>query len=458
MKLAIGNAAVTQSTGATGKTGTASGKSEARGGFGMLLQAAGLSKQTADKSSPDQDQLLTALAAMAGGLSPQLVLQQSELQAMDEGQGLALIGQAGERNVALLLKDLPLSNAELAQVLQKFGASSELLTVLNSQPNGNPIETLKSHSQLLAEFGSALTQMVHALSAQPQLLVQESQTTALFQSLMKSIQADSDQEGHTVSDSKSQTDSALLLKANSLFGKLQATISTHALQATDRTAFTSESIKPGGVVAAANLTAETSGATAELVKSGSEGQTQQTDSPAAGIVANQSHLQLPSRNLQLEPVVTMRADQFRSEFSETIIKRATLIEAPGRHEFRIILEPQGLGEVEVRIQAINKQISVQLIADSSASKGMLDAAITGLKLQLQAQGIQYDRIEVQTSSQNSTGLGSGMPDQRGSGQQAREQQQGEQSRQVPVDTFNLPDGETLPDGEHLTGESIDVTA
>ncbi|ARU62459.1 hypothetical protein CBW65_16960 [Tumebacillus avium] len=470
MEMAIGNTSVATATAGAGKTTTAGVKSEPQGAFGLLLQAAGLSQPAAgtEEGAVDQEDLMAALAALAGGLSPLLLaaLNQPEITAEGTEQGLTLTVQTEQGAVSLLLKDLPLNNSELAAVLQEFGAAPELLTVLSKEPQGNPIETLKLHPQLMPELGNALTQMVQTLTAAPQLMVQETHTAVLFQSLMQSVQIETVQEKQTAATGEEGADLAVPAKGNSLLGKLQATMSMHTLQAAltlAEAAVTSQAQTAEGTAGAVlHASAPAAGVNAEELASAGKpapdaSQKAADAQPSAGVAVNQTYQQLPERHLKLEPVVTMRADQFRSELTANVVKRATLIEAPGRHEFRIILEPQGLGEVEVRIQSVNKQISVQLIADSQASKGMLDSALAGLKLQLQAQGIQYDRIEVQTAA-NNTDLGSGLPEHRGSGQQAREQQQGGQSRVAATDTFTLSEGEAELLDPLLNPDSIDVTA
>ncbi|TCP58823.1 flagellar hook-length control protein FliK [Tumebacillus sp. BK434] len=473
MELLIGNTTMTQTTVSAAKTPAPTGKTDGQGAFGQLLQAAGLSQQAAgaEESAADQDGLMAALAALAGGLSPLLLagINQPELTAEGVDQGIALTLQTEQGTVSLLLKDLPMNNSELARVLQDFGAAPELLTVLSAEPQGNPLDTLKANPQLMPQVATALTQMVQTLTAAPQLLVQETQTATLFQSLMQAVQIETVQETQTAASGEEKTDLAVPAKGSSLLGKLQATISMHTLQAAltmqeaaiaaNAQAQTTEATSGNAVLAQANAEAGAGVEAGAATTAAPDAQPKQADAqPPAAVTVNQTHLQLPERQLKLEPVVTVRADQLRTELSANVVKRATLIEAPGRHEFRIILEPQGLGEVEVRIQSVNKQISVQLIADSLASKGMLDSALAGLKLQLQAQGIQYDRIEVQTASNSNTDLGSGLPEHRGSGQGAREQQHGGQGRVINADTFTLSDGEAELLDPLSNPDSIDVTA
>ncbi|MFD2171355.1 flagellar hook-length control protein FliK [Tumebacillus lipolyticus] len=439
MELQVGNMGVAPTASAGAKAFAAAGKGDGAGAFNLLLQAAGAAQQAGETQKSDQEGLLAALAALANGMA-----------------------------APLLLNDLPLDNADLAQVLQKFGVSSELLTALLENPQGNPLETLTANPKLMPEFNAALGKMMQTLLAQPQLATPESKTAILLQTLMQSVQIEAVLTGKAEQGGLAPLDIGWTGMTNSALGKLQATMSLHTLQSfllgagvksdADK-ALLGAAMPEGGKLAASAMLTEEGTAGGASAKQATEGvQVKQADNlpPAAGFDL-QAYLKLPERTVKLEPVVTMRADQLRSELSSMLVKRASLIESPGRHEFRIILEPQGLGEVEVRIQSINKQISVQLIADSSASRGMLDSALAGLKLQLQAQGIQYDRIEVQSSANGQSNLGSGLPEHRGSGQNAREQQGG-QSRKATVDTFTLSDVSAIEDQMIIEPDSIDVTA
>jgi flagellar hook-length control protein FliK len=472
MEMIIGNIGLTQAGTAASKSGVTFAKEEGKGSFSLLLQAAGLSMQEAgaQESKTGQEGLLAALAALAGGLSPLMLseLQQPEITAEERAQGLILNIKLGESTLLLPLNDLALNNSELARVVKEYGAPVELLTVLLETPDGNPVETLKSHPQLLAEFGQALTTMIQTLTEKPQLLAHDAKTAAFFQTLIGSLRIEAVQETGEADFSTPNPAPVMPVKVNSALGKLQATISVHTLQVaqmTEETAAMNEDaagkaqVSSEAVAMLSAVTEERADAKTKTAKSAPEAQSKQADQPQVPVAAaDQSYLRLPERKLKLESVVTMRADQVRTELSNMVVKRAMLVEAPGRHEFRIVLEPQGLGEVEVRIQSVNHQISVQLIADSLASKGMLDSALAGLKLQLQAQGIQYDRIEVQTASQNNAGLGSGLPEHHGSGQNNREQQQGGHGQRIPVETFTLTDEVELPEESLMTPDRIDVTA
>ncbi|MGZ4133599.1 MAG: flagellar hook-length control protein FliK, partial [Tumebacillaceae bacterium] len=158
-------------------------------------------------------------------------------------------------------------------------------------------------------------------------------------------------------------------------------------------------------------------------------------------------------------VVYMQADQMHNQLADLVVKRAALIEAPGRQEFRIVLQPQGLGEIEVRVEAVGNQISVHLTADNAASKGLLDSGLANLKNQLQSQGIQFNRIEVSTGTTGQGGEFSGLPQDRNSGQSFQGQQGNQSSNKRSNSSFaidSLSDIMSEEDDQSLDG--IDITA
>lgn len=105
-------------------------------------------------------------------------------------------------------------------------------------------------------------------------------------------------------------------------------------------------------------------------------------------------LPLPSQSAHVQ----MRADQFRFEFPAAVVKQANLLESGGANELRITLMPEGLGEVQVRIQGENGQVSLMISADTAHARSLLDGSINLLRQQLEAQGVQVNRVEVTPSS------------------------------------------------------------
>jgi flagellar hook-length control protein FliK len=368
------------STSSNNGTGTVKSGEDANS-FQKVLQNAQQS-ETQDGQGKAEEGTLSLLAALAGGWNPLLVLQMPQ-----DVQAEGVAPQPMRQISPEWFNNLPSTNGELASLLKQFGASDDLLRVLLSHPQGSPQETLAQHLDLLDDFQSVLKQM---------------------------------------------TVETALSKPTAVFGKLQASLSAHALHVTRE------------VSSAQGHSAEE----AHTVVTGL----------LTGAPLQIGQLQQPLK--QQSQTVTIHADQFRTQFPETIIKSATLLQSPGRHEFRILLNPQGLGEIEVRVQAIGQHISLQFHADTTAAKSLLDSELANLRSQLQSQGIQFDRIEV-TSGRNNVDINSGLPQERQNGQNSQGQEGNHSSRRrVETEIFSLDGVEEAIDGslEQPVPNGLDVTA
>lgn len=399
--------------------------------FSALLQALGLSLGTqGDAGQKNHSGLLEMLTALSGSLSPLTVNQTGQQgSATPTSDGLIEV-MIGEQKLTLDLKDLPFSHEDMALLLQQFGLAPALVTVLLENPKGKLSLTLQDNPELGLELKSALTQMVQSMADQPSILLAANEKVA---ALMKEIFAQLKVAQPQTNAAAGEQTTEVAPQASAVFGKLQATLSTHTVRAA--------------------ATMAESGSSDQLSNGQSAAQ-----SAAAGIGA-QPHL--VTRTIVGEPaVVTMQGDQLAAELPDMIIKRASLLEAPGRHEFRIILEPAGLGEIEVIVQKIGDRISLQIAAENTASRALIDAGLQSLRAQFQAQGIQYDRIDVTAQSGNGQNdANSGLPQERGGQQQG---QSGHSSGRPGGDSaaFSL-DGLEAADTaleEATPADGLDVTA
>lgn len=341
---------------------------------------------------------------------------------------------SGEQKQTEDSKDVPLTNEQLAMLLQQFGATPALLAVLMENPDGNPVQTLAGHPELLADLGKVITNVMSAAVIEPNVIQTEAKLSNIMKSVMAELNGQSQQQQVQVQDTKTQP------KAQVMLGKLQATMSSHVLRSVvvEQTATTTE-------------TAEEAGKTEGSILNGA---------PVAAQVAQINPLQRALQPTMVTDVVTVKAENLTTELPDMIIKRASLIEAPGRHDFRIILEPQGLGEIEIHVQKIGKQISLQITADNVTTKGLLDSGIASLKAQLQVQGIQYDRIEVTNNTGTGMGeLNSGFSQERGSRGGTQEQSNRESKNSVTNETFSIDAADSVtPEGPTVDSDGIDVSA
>ncbi|MGZ4134078.1 MAG: hypothetical protein ACXVPC_02840, partial [Tumebacillaceae bacterium] len=214
-----------QSSATVSKTGTGKGKSHGSA-FDSMLQVAGDTSPTAtDDGAKQPDDLQTMLAALNGGLSPLLMgLPQQQLTVGDatvaNNQTVSLT--IGAQSLQLNLQNVKLNNGELATLLQKFGASPALMRVLLEQPQGELASSMAAHPELLGDLGKALSNVAQQVSDSGALLA-DAKVSALMQSIL--AQASLQQQSST--DGQGQNSGGQL---PTMLGKLQATISTHAVE------------------------------------------------------------------------------------------------------------------------------------------------------------------------------------------------------------------------------------
>lgn len=477
MEIQATTIAVAGSNSASPTGGAGAGKSSGnQSAFGELMQTVGGNSATAEKKQ-GTDPLATLLAALAGGLNPMALQQMPTVMTADGEQTTALVTDVmlGARTLAVSVQGLPLQNGELAALLQQFGASAQLLGAMNAAPEQTPAQTLAQHPELNSDLGAALTNLINEATLHPEAMLANPKAATLMESLFAQLlqaQGDEQQAATPVQDPSKLAASW----KQPMLGKLQATMTSYTLQVQQPSNASLQgqqsNSQPVQINSLSAALLATEFVTAEPSKAGDA--PDGTQSLANVLAGAQTPQQSPQINTlaKMQPVVTMQADRFHNEFADLVVKRAAMLEAPGRHEFRIVLQPQGLGEIEVRIQAIGNQISMQLSADNAATKGLLDSHLASLKSQLQAQGIQYDRIEVSSSNTgnntnpNANGsLGNGLAQERQSGQGFQGQSGNQSNRKQSRDerfTLDAADAvqvvSDLQEQESVEDASLDVTA
>lgn len=112
----------------------------------------------------------------------------------------------------------------------------------------------------------------------------------------------------------------------------------------------------------------------------------------------------------------VRADRFADEMAQ-VLRNMKVNTANGLSEVRIMLQPEHLGHVDVKVSMQNGQIVAHFMADSAHGKELLESQLSQLRSVLQNQGLQVDRLEVvHYEPQNS-----------GTFQDSRQQQQSRES-------------------------------
>ncbi|WP_341282478.1 flagellar hook-length control protein FliK [Paenibacillus sp. FSL H8-0537] len=109
------------------------------------------------------------------------------------------------------------------------------------------------------------------------------------------------------------------------------------------------------------------------------------------------------------------ADQFAESMTGLIVQKFDIFSLNGKHEAKIMLFPEQLGQVDVRITMQNGQLTALFHTDTVMAKDMLDNQMSQLRQALQSQGLTIDKLEV-TQGQAASELSNGGQGQ-GSNQQ-----------------------------------------
>ena len=121
------------------------------------------------------------------------------------------------------------------------------------------------------------------------------------------------------------------------------------------------------------------------------------------------------------------ADDFAKSMTGMIVQKFDLTSLNGVSEAKIMLFPEHLGQVDVRITMQNGLLTAIFQTDTAMAKDMLDNQMAQLRSALQAQGLMVDKLEV-SQGQSMTQLSSQHQGHGGSQQQAtgRQSFQGEE--------------------------------
>ncbi|OBZ16882.1 flagellar hook-length control protein FliK [Bacillus sp. FJAT-26390] len=137
------------------------------------------------------------------------------------------------------------------------------------------------------------------------------------------------------------------------------------------------------------------------------------------------------------------ADDFAKSMTGMIVQKFDLTTMNGVSEAKIMLFPEHLGQVDVKITMQNGLLTAIFQTDTAMAKDMLDNQMAQLRSALQAQGLMVDKLEV------SQGQSTAQLSQQHQGQGSREQQSSNRH------TFNGDEGS----GEaHFETEMIEQAA
>ncbi|MFT9369093.1 flagellar hook-length control protein FliK [Paenibacillus polymyxa] len=139
----------------------------------------------------------------------------------------------------------------------------------------------------------------------------------------------------------------------------------------------------------------------------------------AGQLSVQAQGTTPSAPAQ--PVVHVR--QFAKEMTEFVVQKLDIVKHTGLTEATIMLRPDHLGQLEVKLTMQNGHLVAQFMTEHSGAKDLLEQQMSQLRTSLQSQGIQVDKVEVTHNESLSSHM---YQDGRGSG--ANQQQSNQRSK------------------------------
>ena len=96
-----------------------------------------------------------------------------------------------------------------------------------------------------------------------------------------------------------------------------------------------------------------------------------------------------------DPVGT--AKSFQSAIVNQVVRNAAVTLKNGQSEFRVNLQPEHLGSLQVRVITELNQVTVRIIAESALVKEALDNNMDLLRASLESQGLDVDKLEVTVS-------------------------------------------------------------
>lgn len=103
------------------------------------------------------------------------------------------------------------------------------------------------------------------------------------------------------------------------------------------------------------------------------------------------------------PTTFVLAEDFAETMNGLIVQKFDIRTQSGLSEARLMLFPEHMGQVDVRISMQNGVLTAVFQTDTAMAKDMLDNQMAQLRASLQAQGLNVEKLEV-THSPNASGL------------------------------------------------------
>ncbi|WP_058303933.1 flagellar hook-length control protein FliK [Gorillibacterium timonense] len=374
----------------------------------VLLQAMGYLPAASNQTDSGTDALLTADQSIAPpnqAVNPEEILK-GLLTAMTQEPESALPAQMAESFARLLASEGSKTegSSTVSKPVSDTSVSESLLT-----PSGN---VNRSDIQIIAKSGKA----THSAASLEALTFRKGLSAEQAQALAAAMR-----EGDE--DSKS---SSVLVSALSGHTEEAASTTTAAPQqaATKTIGESAEDVAPIG---SQPVVTEISKTLSDPVKSA-------------------------------KPEFPVNVKNFAEEVSSLLFKNSKLGNLGTLTEARLLLRPEHLGAVDVRITLQNGQLVAHFAAQQSLAKDVLENQMAQLRVNLQNQGYQVERLEVTHSPSLQSGMfhgdqGRQFRQSNGNGQESRSGAAGQQEEEFDASLMN-----TEQIRRAVAGATVDYTA
>ena len=104
-------------------------------------------------------------------------------------------------------------------------------------------------------------------------------------------------------------------------------------------------------------------------------------------------------------------ERLREMAGSELVRATSLVLKDGGGEIRLVLKPESLGSVRIRMNVVDNAIEGRIIVDSSAVKHVFDGSMDALRRALTAEGFQMGSLQVSVGGQNSDTEGRQQRDQ-----------------------------------------------
>ena len=93
-------------------------------------------------------------------------------------------------------------------------------------------------------------------------------------------------------------------------------------------------------------------------------------------------------------------ERLREMAGSELVRASQLVLKDGGGEIRLVLKPESLGSIRVRMNLVDNSIEGRIIVDSSAVKHVLDGSVDALRRALTAEGFQMGSLQVSVGGQD----------------------------------------------------------